>query len=229
MIRSSHCSSECVRHVTGNLELSAGDPVTSESSGGMRRIHSACNRWQRTHTNLIIAIRSQCNNRRNVTRKWSRNSSVNCLENVIMPWIQKGRKEWPFRGVTAFILPRTYVASWSLSDPCGGRALFRKFKYHGTFLICLPSSFDSFFLRFYLFFRERGREGNIYVRNTDWLPLTHAPTGDRTHNPGKRLDWELNRWPFALWDDTQASHTSQGQWESFLNTYLFCQHLKRKF
>ena len=49
-------------------------------------------------------------------------------------------------------------------------------------------------------------------RNFNQLPFAHALTGDWAHNPGMCLDLELNRRPFALWDDTQPTElVSQGE------------------
>ena len=42
-------------------------------------------------------------------------------------------------------------------------------------------------------------------RNVDPLPLILAPTGDGTHIPGMCPDLESSWWPFASWDDTQAT------------------------
>ena len=59
----------------------------------------------------------------------------------------------------------------------------------------------------YLFFSERGQEGergekHRCERDIDHLLLIHAPlTGNGTHNPGMCPDWESNRRPFALWDN----------------------------
>ena len=50
---------------------------------------------------------------------------------------------------------------------------------------------DSSFFLIFIFYRQRKgeRKGE---RNIDWLPLTHAPMGDQTHNPGMCPDQELN-------------------------------------
>ena len=73
-----------------------------------------------------------------------------------------------------------------------------------------PSLALSLFKRFYLFtFRERGREGeregNIDVRNINWLPLAHTVTRDQTHSPGMCPDGESNQAPFSLWDNAQPT------------------------
>ena len=68
-----------------------------------------------------------------------------------------------------------------------------------------------------MFFREREREGERKgeklrcERNTNWLPLEHAPTGEQTCDPGMSPDWGLNRQPSALQDDAQVSHADQGE------------------
>ena len=53
--------------------------------------------------------------------------------------------------------------------------------------------------------REKGRETSEWERNIDWLPSAHAPTGDRTRNPGTCPDWKLNLRHFALRDDIQPT------------------------
>ena len=65
-----------------------------------------------------------------------------------------------------------------------------------------------------IFFRGRGREGEKHQceRETDWMPLVCAPTGDRTHNLGVCPDGESNLRPFALRNHaTQPSHADQGK------------------
>ena len=42
-------------------------------------------------------------------------------------------------------------------------------------------------------------------RNINPLPLVHTPTKDQTHNTGLDPDWELNRQPLILQDDTQPT------------------------
>ena len=46
---------------------------------------------------------------------------------------------------------------------------------------------------------ERGRETSMWGRNIDQFPLTGAPTGDLTCNPGLCPDRESQQWPFTLW------------------------------
>ena len=55
--------------------------------------------------------------------------------------------------------------------------------------------------------REKERERKSDVRNTDRLPLTCAPTGDRTWNPGICPNWESN--PRPLRDDTLPTEPHQ--------------------
>ena len=57
--------------------------------------------------------------------------------------------------------------------------------------------------------RKRGRKSPMWERNINHLPLAQAPTRDQTRNPGMCPDQEFNKWPFALWDNKQLSHTSQ--------------------
>ena len=85
------------------------------------------------------------------------------------------------------------------------------------------------FLRFYLFIfretgeeRERGggrkgeRERLMCERSIDRLHLTGTPTRDLAHLTGMSTDWEsdweLNWWPFALWNNAHPteSHADQG-------------------
>ena len=56
--------------------------------------------------------------------------------------------------------------------------------------------------------RERGkgeRERYINVRNIDWLPPIHAPTGDQTHNLDMYTDQELNLHTFGIWDNAPSN------------------------
>ena len=73
------------------------------------------------------------------------------------------------------------------------------------FLCQVKKNFKILFI-----FRERGREGEREgakerERNINWLPLAHAMTGDRTHNPGTYPDQESNRQLFTLWDKAQPT------------------------
>ena len=51
--------------------------------------------------------------------------------------------------------------------------------------------------------REKERERNISVQNTNLLPLSHLHP--ETCNPGSCPDQESNQGPFALWDDAQPT------------------------
>ena len=75
-----------------------------------------------------------------------------------------------------------------------------------------------FFLRFYLFFRERGREGEKHqcVRETLINCLLHAPPPE-TCNPGMCPDQELNQRPFSSQASTQPSEPHQPQLHKILN------------
>ena len=81
------------------------------------------------------------------------------------------------------------------------------------FHVSMLSSYIFFYLLknfIYLFLergkgREKERERNIDVWEKHWLPLAHTPTRDRTRNPGTCPDWELNRPPFTLQEDTQST------------------------
>ena len=51
----------------------------------------------------------------------------------------------------------------------------------------------------YLFFRERGREGEREGEKHQCVVVPHVPpTGDLAHCPGKCPDWELKRQSFGL-------------------------------
>ena len=50
-----------------------------------------------------------------------------------------------------------------------------------------------------------GRGTSVWERNINWLPAARAPTRDPTCNPGICPDWELNPWPFSLWDIAQPT------------------------
>ena len=57
-----------------------------------------------------------------------------------------------------------------------------------------------------------GREGEKYqyVRETAIGCLSHTPNRGLVRNPGMCPDRESNRQHFALWDEAQPRHTSQG-------------------
>ena len=78
--------------------------------------------------------------------------------------------------------------------------------------------FFFFFLRFYLFIRERGRREKKRERNFDvweihWLVASHIPsTGDLAHNPGTPgmfADRESNQQPFSSQASTQSTEPHQ--------------------
>ena len=53
---------------------------------------------------------------------------------------------------------------------------------------------------------KRGRETSMWKRNIDWLPLIMLGAGtEPSSNPGTCPDQELNRQPFALWNNTQSA------------------------
>ena len=71
--------------------------------------------------------------------------------------------------------------------------------------------------------RTRGRETLMCKRGIDRLPLTCAPTGDQSHNPGAFPDWESNaNLPLCGMAPNQLSLTGQGwRWvlmRTLLNT-----------
>ena len=61
----------------------------------------------------------------------------------------------------------------------------------------------------YLFIERREEREKKRERNINLLPLEHAQTGDRTHNPGMCPDWESSQWPFTLQDSTQPTEPHQ--------------------
>ena len=77
----------------------------------------------------------------------------------------------------------------------------------------LPLSRSTFlsFKDFTYLFLERGedrgkeREKHWCARETLIGCLLHSPTGDLAQNPDMCPDWELNQWPFGLWDDMQPT------------------------
>ena len=52
---------------------------------------------------------------------------------------------------------------------------------------------------------ERKGEKHRCERETLMVVFCVHPDRDWTHNPGMGPDWELNRWPSALQDDTQTT------------------------
>ena len=69
----------------------------------------------------------------------------------------------------------------------------------------------------YLFFRERGKEGEREGEKHQCVVASHAPpTGDLAHNPGMCPDWESNRRPFGVQASTQSTEPPQ------LGLSLFC-------
>ena len=78
---------------------------------------------------------------------------------------------------------------------------------------------SHFWNRFYLFFRERGREGErgreVYVYlcvGASCVP----PTGDLAHNPGICPNWELNWQPFHLQASTESTEPHQPGWKEVI-------------
>ena len=55
----------------------------------------------------------------------------------------------------------------------------------------------------------------MWERSIYRFPLAHAPNGDWTRNPGLCPDWELNWWPFTLWDCAQLTGAHQSGLETF--------------
>ena len=72
-----------------------------------------------------------------------------------------------------------------------------------------------FFKRFYLFFRQKGREGErgretlMCERYIDWLTLVHPQTEPCACNPGIYPDWESNWQPFGLQAGAQPTEPHQ--------------------
>ena len=66
---------------------------------------------------------------------------------------------------------------------------------------------------FYLFFRERGREGEEREGEERQCVVTShvPPTGDLACNPGMCPNWELNWWPFGLQTGTQSTEPHQSE------------------
>ena len=77
--------------------------------------------------------------------------------------------------------------------------------------------FFNFFKLVYLFFRERGREGEREEEKHQCVVASHVPpTGELACNPGLCPDWELNRRSFGLQPELNPlSHTSQDLWVVF--------------
>ena len=55
-------------------------------------------------------------------------------------------------------------------------------------------------------------------RNLNWLPPVHTLTGDQSPNPGTCPDWETNRGPSALQDDT---HSTEPHWSALPGVFLY--------
>ena len=57
-----------------------------------------------------------------------------------------------------------------------------------------------------------GREGEREGEKHQCVVASRTPpTGDLAHNPGMCPDWELNRRPLALWDNTQPTEPHQSE------------------
>ena len=79
------------------------------------------------------------------------------------------------------------------------------------FTACLKQTFfKKDFI--YLFFRQRGREGEREGEKYQCGVVSHMPpTGDLAYNPGMCPDWELNLRPFGSQPMLNPlSYTSQG-------------------
>ena len=70
---------------------------------------------------------------------------------------------------------------------------------------------------FHFIFREKGREGNIDVRNIHQLPLIRTPFRDQNGSPGLRPDHQESTRGLSLrvMTPNQPSHTSQGNTSDF--------------
>ena len=80
------------------------------------------------------------------------------------------------------------------------------------FVINLRDFVAVLFLKDLFIFRERGKEGEREGEKHQCVVASHAPplpTGNLAQNPGMCLDWELNRWPFALQSSAQSSEPHQ--------------------
>ena len=76
-----------------------------------------------------------------------------------------------------------------------------------------------YFLKYFIYLflergegREKERERNIDHLIASCIP----PTGDLACNPGMCPDWDLNLWPFGLWDNTQPTELYQSGQQVFL-------------
>ena len=91
-----------------------------------------------------------------------------------------------------------------------GSSIFFCFFNHCAFL-----SYEIF-IYLYIFLdrgkrREKERKRNITVREKHrWVASRMRPDRGQSHTQDMCPDQELNRWPFALQDGTQPSHTGQG-------------------
>ena len=62
----------------------------------------------------------------------------------------------------------------------------------------------------YLFFREKGREGEREGEKHQCMVASHMPpTGDLAHNPGMCPDWESNQQPFGSQAHAQSTELHQ--------------------
>ena len=65
----------------------------------------------------------------------------------------------------------------------------------------------------FIYFRQRGREGEREGEKHQCVVASHAPpTGDLAHNPGMRPDWGSNWPPFGSQAGSQSAepHQSEG-------------------
>ena len=68
-----------------------------------------------------------------------------------------------------------------------------------------------FFKDLFIYFGERGKEGERQGEKHGSVASLTAPTGDLAHNPGLCPDWESNWWPFGLQAGTQSTEPCQSQ------------------
>ena len=114
--------------------------------------------------------------------------------------------------------PSLFNAVQMILKDCQSIASFRKTSttyciilfYNYIYLFILISAISLFFKRFYLFFRERGREGEREGEKHQCVAACHASlTGDLTHKPGMCPDWELNQQPLASQSSAQSIEPHQ--------------------
>ena len=93
-----------------------------------------------------------------------------------------------------------------------GIVVFSKDKLDQGGLRHCPNLLQVFKGFIYLFFRERGREGESEGEKHQCVGASHvAPTGDLACNPGMCPDWDSNGRPFGLQPVlSPLSYTSQG-------------------